>query len=347
MNRQFPALRGIAIFLVVVNHSITLVMTTARQAGFSMSSWEKYLLVIIKELGIFAVPAFLFLAGSFFVYAAQGKNIREAYRLVVPNLLHIAIPYVIWSLVFYVLEYFLFGKVDSIIGYAKFLLVGYPNNFVPLLIFFTIISPILIWFMRKSPWLVLLAIFAYQIFLISFLRPDFLGLAYPAWAGWLAPPVLRLPLAIWAIFYPMGIAYGLYSEPVLNSVRRWAILMVMAGVTLFVLAVMTQLDIVQVLLAEIFAPAFALPLAILLKRNAIPLLRWFEKLGKRSYGLYLMNLISINLVIALINVIFPSLLNIQLAAAALCAIITLSVPVLLMDWTERKAGRNGYRYLFG
>ena len=36
MNRQFPALRGVAIFLVVINHSITLGLAAARDAGLAV-----------------------------------------------------------------------------------------------------------------------------------------------------------------------------------------------------------------------------------------------------------------------------------------------------------------------
>ncbi|MEN4012640.1 MAG: acyltransferase [Bellilinea sp.] len=348
MNRQFPALRGIAIFLVVINHSITLGMNAARQAGISIPVWERYLLVTIKEIGIFAVPIFLFLAGSFFVYAAQGKSISIAYRSIVfSNLIHILLPYIIWSSAFYIMEYFLFGKTEDVIGYAKNLLVGYPNNFVPLLIFFTLLSPILIWAVRKSPWVVLVVVFAYQLLLISILRPDFLGVTYPAWVNLFAPPVIRLPLAIWAIFYPMGIVYALFTEPILTTARRWLMPLALVTLLLYSIAVLTQLGIIQVLLAEILVPAFAIPLALLLNRNSIPFVRRFEKLGKRSYGLYLMNLIVINLLIALTGWIFPFLMTVQTINAALMATITLSVPVLLMDWTERKAGRNGYRLLFG
>jgi len=132
VSRHFPALRGIAILLVIINHSVTLGLQFARNQEITVPPWQKFILISIKELGIFAVPLFLFLAASYFVYAAQGKNLKSMFRLIPNNLMYIALPYLIWSLFYYVLEYVLFNKQQTIIGYAKSLIVGYPNNFVPL-----------------------------------------------------------------------------------------------------------------------------------------------------------------------------------------------------------------------
>ena len=348
MNRQFPALRGLAIFLVVINHSITLGLAAAREAGLATPQVEKVILLAIKELGIIAVPIFLFLAGSFFVYAAQGKNIRQAYKLVGPGLLHTLTPYLIWSLVYYLVVYLLFGEGYSLLGYAKNLAVGYPFNFVPLLMAFYVIAPLLVWASKRYPWAVIALFFLYQLFLINVLKPGIIfGLQFPSWLDFLALPVLRLPLALWGVFYPMGVIYSLHQSKITPVLKRAWWLFALVSLVLYVFAVLTLASYLEVPLAEVFAPVVAIFLLPVIRRDWLPFARPLEKLGKRSYGLYLMNLIIINLGLAAIGSFLPWLLSVMTVLAILLAAITLLLASGFMSWVERGPGRAFYRYLFG
>lgn len=144
MNRQFPALRGFAILLVVINHSIVLSLQAITQHNLPRTPlWELNFLLTIKEMGVVAVPIFLFLAGAFMMYAMKDKKIRQNYRLVLPALKNVVFPYIIWSVVFYIFIYFLRAETFSLPGYLKNLIVGYPFNFVPILVFYIIIAPLL------------------------------------------------------------------------------------------------------------------------------------------------------------------------------------------------------------
>jgi fucose 4-O-acetylase-like acetyltransferase len=67
---------------------------------------------------------------------------------VVLGLRHILVPYVIWSAVFYLVVYLLQGEQYTVFEYAKNLAVGYPYHFVPLLVFFYLIAPLIV---RGSP----------------------------------------------------------------------------------------------------------------------------------------------------------------------------------------------------
>jgi peptidoglycan/LPS O-acetylase OafA/YrhL len=58
-------------------------------------------------------------------------------------------------------------------------------------------------------------------------------------------------------------------------------------------------------LAEVFAPLPLMLVLPLIQRKAIPLVSWFETLGKRSYGLYLTNLLVITLLVALVKAAHP------------------------------------------
>jgi len=349
VSRHFPALRGVAIILVVINHSITLGLQFARNQGIFVPSWQKYLLIPIKEVGIFAVPLFLFLAASYFVYAAQGKSLKEMFGLIPKNFLYIAVPYLVWSLVFYLVVFLIFGESNSVIGYAKSLLVGYPNNFIPLLIFFTFFAPILIWLSRRLPLLIFGFFIAYQALLVVLLRPDLFGNLLPAWTAVLAPPIIRLPLALWGVFYPLGIIYGLYSDKIKKflSPKNSAIIFLIS-LSMFALSASTQLGFANFPLIEIITPLFGLVWLISLKREHIPFVRFFERIGKRSYGLYLTNLIILNILLFLIlRSGLRQFMAFQPLIVLLIASATVLIPLIGMEWVEKNRGRSTYRLLFG
>lgn len=348
MSRHFPALRGLAIFLVVINHSITLGMQFARVEGVVLPQWQKYILVAIKEFGIFAVPLFLFLAASYFAYAAQGKDFQGMVRLVPNTVKFILIPYILWSVLFYVVAFYLFGEKTDLVGYTKNLIIGYPNNFVPLLLFFTILAPLLVWLSRKSQTLIFLLFLAYQAFLVIILRPDLFGKVFPDWTNTLALPVIRLPLALWGIFYPLGIIYGLNSEKSRKLLNPLSLISLFITLCLFVISVSTQLGFTNFPIVEIIAPFFGVLWLTTLKREQIPFIHWFERLGKRSYGLYLINLILINLLLtAIIAIGSKNILIYQPVIVFLVAAITLLLPLYWMEAIEKRSGRSFYKMIFG
>ena len=347
MQRQFPALRGLAIFLVVVNHSITLGLAAARDFELVTPLVEKWILIAIKNLGIIAVPIFLFIAGSFFVYAAQGKTVRAGYRQVWAGLIHTIPPYILWSVVFYIVVFLLFNERNDALGYLKNLVVGYPFNFVPLLVAFYLVAPLLVWLAKRFAWLIVLTFLGYQVVLIAVLRPELLPFSLPGWTNLLAPPVLRLPLALWGIFYPLGVVFSLHSAKILPKLKGWWWLIAVSGFGLLVLAFLSEVNLVDLPLASVFGPMVTILLLPLIKRERIPFVRYLEQLGKRSYGLYLTNLIVITLMLAMVRVSAPWLLSIQSLLAILLAVITLIVPQWLMGWVERVPGKKVSRYVFG
>lgn len=347
MNRHFPALRGLAILLVVINHSVTLGLGAAREAGLVTAQIEKVILIAFKELGIVAVPIFLFLAACFFVYGAQEKTIRQGYGLVFQGLPHILVPYLVWSLVYCAVALWLFGDPISPAIALKNLIVGYPYNFVPLLVLFDLLAPLLVWAVRRSPGLVLAAFFAFQLILINLLQPGWLGFRFPNWMGVLAVPVFKLPLAVWGVFYPLGLAYSLHTTNWTPVLKKWRNILAFLSLGLFLLAWLTQVSVIQVPLAEILAPIPAMLILASLNRKEIPFPRQLESLGKRSYGLYLTNLLVISILVALVKTSVPWLLHIQSALVLGLITITLVLPILIMQWVERVPGRATYRLVFG
>nr|NIT61515.1 acyltransferase [Fodinibius sp.]NIV16108.1 acyltransferase family protein [Fodinibius sp.]NIY30095.1 acyltransferase family protein [Fodinibius sp.] len=145
MNRQFVALSGIAMMLIVINHSIQMGLEYTQASGVELPPpWALTTLEIIQALGNFAVPIFLFISGAFIAYAARGEPPRLSWKFIRSGLIHILLPFLIWSLVFYVILFTNRGTLYTPFEYIRNLLVGYPFHFVPLLVFFYLISPIIV-----------------------------------------------------------------------------------------------------------------------------------------------------------------------------------------------------------
>ena len=71
--------------------------------------------------------------------------------------------------------FFLNDQKYTLLEYLKNFIVGYPYNFVPLLIFYYLISPILVRLSKKYGLIVIVVIAAYQFFLINLLNPGITG----------------------------------------------------------------------------------------------------------------------------------------------------------------------------
>jgi peptidoglycan/LPS O-acetylase OafA/YrhL len=348
MNRQFPALRGIAIFLVIINHSIVLSLQTITQFNLPrVSPLEKGFLLAIKEIGVLAVPIFLFLAGAFMMYSLSGKTVKEGYRLILPALKNAVIPYILWSVIFYFIIFLVNHETYSLFGYIKNLLVGYPYNFVPILVFFILLSPILAWFSKKFPLITIALFLIYQIILLNIQLPGVLGFVFPNWMVIVSPPILGLPLTLWAVFYGFGMVYILYSEKYKKIFGSVSIPIGLFSLALYVVAVSREIGLIQFQLAEWLLPIITMLLLPFINRNSIPFVRFFEGLGKRSYGIYFMNLIIIKLLVFLFANIFPTIFRVETLLVIILSIFTYFITTFLMEKLEKSSARKYYRYIFG
>lgn len=348
MNRQFPALRGIAILLVVINHAIVLSLKNTSEFDLPKPGIiETNILLFIKEIGVLAVPTFLFLAGSFMVYSIRGRPILKAYQMLLPALQNALLPYFIWSIVFYLTVFLVRQESYNFFGYLKNLIVGYPYNFVPILIFYILLSPLIIKIAEKFPIWVFLFFFAVQIVLANISVPGIIGFKFPEFMKYLAIPILRIPLALWAVFYPMGIIYSLHTKSIQDKLKNlwW----MFAGISfiLYVLAALQETGALVFKAAEWLLPVFLIPLFPVIQRKKIPWVSFLEKIGKRSYGIYLLNIIFITIFVFLTYRFTPALYHFISLQVILISLATLFLSTFLMDWIERSPGRSIYRIIFG
>ena len=348
INRQFATLRGLAIILVVFDHAIHMSLAEFGRVGLLPPTGLAHgLLVALQQLGMIAVPIFLFLSGSFIVYAVNGREIPVAYKIVASSLRYIIVPYILWSLIFYVVAYLLQYQRLPLLGYVKGLLVGYPFNFVPLLVFFYMLGPLLVPVARRYPWLMLAAILGYQVFLLNVVSPGALGMVFPSWTWWLSPPVLRSTLAKWAIYFPLGVVYGLHGKAILDSLRRFWLPLAAIGIVLYGLRVAALIQGWDARALGMLCPIPLILLCLVIKRERIPLASRLEQYGGKSYGLYLTNLIVISLLLAGIQIAVPWLLPHLIVVIPVLFFVTLTVPFWVMKLADRSPARLIQRYVFG
>lgn len=341
MQRQFPALRGLATILVALNHAIVVGTVIPRDWGYpAVEGWAATLLTVLQALGsAFAVPTFLFISGCFLAYAARPKL---SYKVVSSGVRLIFWPYLIWSLLFYFLVYVGRGEQYGVLGYLKNLLVGYPFNFVPLILFFYLVAPALVALGRRFGWLLLGAIGAYQLLLLNLTQPGILGLRFPVELRVLVPPVLGGTLATWGVYFPAGMIFYLNAAritPRLAPYKRW---LALATLAVFALGFFPGFELARYLAAIPF-----LGLCVLLTRAAIPGARWLEAIGKGAYGVYLSNLSVIYASLLLLRAVAPALVGWWAALLPILFALALLAPLGLLNALGRSPARGAARYLFG
>lgn len=341
MNRQYGALSGLAILLIVMNHAIHFGVMVYPVGG----GWL-YALSLLESLGVFAVPAFLFISGAFVSYSAAQLSLA----FIKGSVSRILWPYIIWSIAFFALEFLVTGVRQSPAGYVKNLLVGYPYHFVPLLIFWYLASPIAVKLGKQYGVAVVLAVGVLQALLILERYPHMFGpeRLLPEWTSVVRIPVLFTSMSDWAIFFPLGLVFSIHEKTLKPVVHRvwWGL--IAATVVLFALGVLDAVRIVRIPWARAFTPVPLTLLLPLVNRSSIPLLGFFEMLGRRSYGIYLAHFVAINAAVFLATQFAPSIASLTPAIFPALLVGALLTPLVLMDVMSRVVpARRLYRYVFG
>jgi peptidoglycan/LPS O-acetylase OafA/YrhL len=316
-----------------------------------------YILLIIRQLTAFAVPAFLLCSGFFVAFASRGNRGVFTWRMVRVRLINLLIPYLIWSILWYLLDA-LQGHVYPPGEYVARLFTGKADGgsyyFVPLVCQFYLLSPFIVRLAQTRPRLLLaiaatlqLAAFGFKYLEIFRWMPQGVTFSWMT-AHWL--------IFLWAIYFPLGVVCGLYGERI---GRRPAPLprYLLALVVSLLLAVLEPGD-HRLLNVEIRFVPLTIPPAlysllfvfsfVMFDRIKVPLANSFYHLGGKSYGIYLVHLKAMEFVSRLIRQVAPMLLAFPVTFMLPITVITgITVPLLLMRIVSRSRLRWAYRYLFG
>ena len=350
IRRQFGAFRGIAIILVILDHSAHMIVWFNDKFHLTpLTPLEATIFNLLQKPGIFAVPIFLFISGCFFVYAIQGKDLITSWKISIKNIMHILWPYLIWSIAFYITLYILFKESNSPWEYIKFLIVGYPYNFIPLLFFFYLIAPVLVPISKRLGWYLIVPIIIFQLALLNLQSPGSIGFLFPNWVQIIEPPVIHSTFAIWGICFPLGIIYSFNQKKadVFFIKYLWVVLIIVISLFILNTASVFGLQIFSVALLVTICPIFLLLLIPTLRIDKIRGAKFLEKIGNRSLGLYLMNLTIINLFLYGIITLASWSFVYKITLMPILVAFTLFFSLAIIDFISHIFNPLYSRYVFG
>jgi len=369
MIRRLLFLNGIAILGVVLFHSsgmgfVAMFAWASRYLppGASImdqvGSLSYYGLRMVEQIAIVSIPAFLFVSGNFVAVSAGRDATMLSRKLIYSRIQNLLIPYFLWSVVVIALN-MITGSKFSEISVLIMLLTGGANEifyFVPLLVQFYLLSPLLIRIARANPLGLLIVCGVIQTFLqllpyhvLFDTQLVFVGAVYK-----LIPKWLFISRIFW---FPLGMVAGLHSPAIkqtLVRLRNWAIaaaiILVPLGIleweTLFRRSGEIWLAHRETVTDNLYSLAVLISL-LALRRIPANITEPFESLGAKSYGIFLTHGIFIEYTAKVIYHAAPALLGYQIALQPVFVFIGLAGPLAIITLIDHSVLRKAYSYLYG
>ena len=372
-------LNGLSILAVVFSHAahtspLPMFWWTFRYLpGSEIPNYDQfgsltyYILVAIMKLGLFGLPCFLFISGFYVSVVSRSQKSSVSWQWVFATIRRLLIPYLIWSLVSFVINWLqtcLEACTAQTLGqYTMMLLTGKaqsPYWYVVLICQFYLLSPWLVALAKKHPkWLLFLAGFAYLcgvavVYVSLFVKvPEYF---------YLLPYGSFFPRDL--IYFVSGIIFGFH----LSTIQQWLVRFKWQLLIILVASAILSLVEAEVVyrfqgggnnyLHHVNTGNDTLPMVIYVFSFILCFFA-FEKvdypfskvlshqIGPKSYGIYLIHPIFIQLVPKIFYHIAPWLLSSQLLYQPALIFISMGIPLLMMYLVENSKVHGIYRYLFG
>lgn len=369
MVRRLLYLNGLAALGVVLNHTTAWAYTalfwwTDRYRAVSVPNFDQlgggaYLsLRVIEQVIIFTIPAFLFVSGFFIAVAAGRGQQALSWNVIGARIKNLVIPYLLWSFVMLALDFAL-GDVHSPLVYLRILLTGGATPafyYVPLLCQLYILSPLLLRLARTHWKPLFIGLLLFQVAILAARYPQILGVQHPlldqviAWTpGWFFPSRI-----FWFVF---GLVIGLNLNTVKSWIYRFRWVFVGAAVVLFFLGLwewellyqysgQEWIAPAETITDNLFAGVFILGLLAFEKSN-VPMTSQISFLGSKSFGIYLVHSLVLEVTARLVYHFAPGLLAFPELYVPLLFLLGLFVPLALMAFVSRSPARRFYTYQFG
>lgn len=312
----------------------------------------------IEQYAAFTIPTFLFVSG-FFISVLAGRNRSGVTAGAIgARVRSLAIPYLFWSGVI-LAALAMEGRVYPIGRYLRMLVTGstHPNYYyVPLLIQLYVLSPAIVWLAHRwwgallaATAVLQLAVYLLQYAVVLDVGSPLVRQAAAAFPKWL--------FAAHLFWFTLGVAVG-FEQQVFKALAhryRWAL--AVAAAVLFV-AGMVEWELLlarsghvwvenrQTLIDGLYAGAVIFAL-LAFTNLRVPFPQVFVDLGIKSFGIYLVHGIAMEVAARTVYHGAPWMLGRQLLFLPFVIAVGVATPLLLMNLVRRSRARGIYPYLFG
>jgi peptidoglycan/LPS O-acetylase OafA/YrhL len=370
MVKRLLLLNGLAAIGAVIHHAVSWDLT-------AMFWWaDRYRLVSIPDLSqlwslryIFlrvldqfafpAVFAFLIVSGYFVTIAAGGRENTIPWKLVLQRVKNLIFPYLLWSFVIVSFNW-VQGNTYSARQLLRLLLTGgasVPYYYVPLLIQLYVLAPLLVSLARRKPGLLLAFVIALHIPVTYAHYATIYKLTLPGFERIFA--ILRdWHLLGYLLWFVLGMLLGLHPERIKQVLRRLRFPLLACLMVVFIASIaewelIRQISGREWLAVQVTIGGKVFALLLLLSFFAfdklrVPFSAQVSQIGAKSYGIYLIHVLILELAARGIYHVAPRLLAYQLPYVLLLCAAGIGVPLLMMAVVNQiQPLRRFYGYIFG
>jgi membrane-bound acyltransferase YfiQ involved in biofilm formation len=307
-----------------------------------------YVLMFARQLDAFGVPAFLFVSGFFIAFLGRGESRLVTWNSVLPRIKVLLIPFILWTMIRYLLLREIPTSIDGILD---------PYYYLVVLIQLYVLSPILVRIAVSKPILFLAGAALIQLSFESIMFFYLMGAEGPIWSlifrynvRWIFPGSL--------LHFSLGLVAGLNVEVAAQWLhrRRWWLLAAVIVTLCFSLVEYELLarwrgqewlgpnnpGVARFAYATLVAPCF-----LGFAATRVPLSKHLTYLGANSLGIYLANIPFAYSVAVIMYRLTPMVLGSQLVYQSVLILAGLGGPLILMSMWKQLPVRRYYRFAFG
>jgi hypothetical protein len=370
MVRRLLLLNGFSILGVILYHSagwgfVAMFSWTHRYMPVSSPNFDQlgsisyFGLRVIEQLVVFTIPAFLFVSGFFVAFATGRIQSNIKWETIAARIKRMLIPYLIWTFALFGLLY-IQGNRYSLYQYMKMLLIGQTNPayyYVPLLIQFYLLSPIIVPFAKRNWKTLLLLTGLIQLAVQLSYYPTMLGLegfydqifqsSIPKWF---------FPVRIF--WFSFGVVAGFRIKSIKELVERYKWYLLILVLVLIPIGIIeweyylnisgkNWVDPRETFIDTVYSLAIILCFLAFDQVSFIPFSKQINDLGSKSFGIYITHSPIMEYTARTIYHLIPWILAFQIIFQPILILAGLGLPLLLMTIVNKTPARRYYQYLFG
>jgi len=323
-----------------------------------MGSPAYFVLRLIEQAVIFAIPSFIFVSGFFVAVATRRDQRTIEWRIVLTRIKNLLIPFTIWSLLILAAGWMQGQRYSLGETFIVFITgrTAAPYYYVPLLVQLLLIAPVLVPLARNRAGLLLIVTGVIQIFVLLLRYVQILELEIPE-----LKPLMFLNrswlFTTYVFWFSFGIVAGFHLERVKYVLNRLKNSFPILMVIFFVLGVIEWEYLLRLsgqewigpsetLIDQVYAGAVILGFLLFEKFN-LPLAAQLADLGSKSYGVYLVHAPVLEYSARLIYHFVPGILANEALFQPVLIVLGLGIPLVMMAAVNRSPARMLYKTVFG